>query len=248
MKEHAIAAAPEHGVSRASGAPREHRGSRERGGSREHGGPRDAEQRREQMLRAALEVIVERGYADTRISDVAERTGTSPALVIYYFKTRDQLLTEAIRYSEDAWYAEYLRRTERIPTAAGRLAELIANVCLPGTDAEPRSYWLMWLDLWALSPRSPGVAAIRRKSDERWRAAIRSIVLAGQEAGEFVQVDADDFTITLAAVLDGLAVQIGVDDADVPPQRAYELAMGFAAGQLRFDWKPAARRAGKRGR
>ena len=53
------------------------------GGSREVAGSRDAagEQRREQMLRAALEVIVDRGYADTRIADVAERTGTSPALV-----------------------------------------------------------------------------------------------------------------------------------------------------------------------
>ena len=68
------------------------------GGSREGASSRDAagEQRREQMLRAAQDVIVERGYADTRIADVAERTGTSPALVIYYFKTRDQLLTEAI--------------------------------------------------------------------------------------------------------------------------------------------------------
>ena len=83
-------------------------------------GSRDTGERREQMLRAALEVIVERGYADTRIADVAERTGTSPALVIYYFKTRDQLLTEAIRYSEDSWYAEHLRRMEEIPTAAWR--------------------------------------------------------------------------------------------------------------------------------
>src|SRR6201994_3084187 len=94
-------------------------------------GGRDAGERREQMLRAALEVIVERGYADTRIADVAERTGTSPALVIYYFKTRDQLLTEAIRYSEDTWYAEYLRRLETIPTAAGRLTELIGRTGCP---------------------------------------------------------------------------------------------------------------------
>ena len=65
-------------------------------------GAQVTEQRREQMLRAALEVIVARGYADTRIADVAEHAGTSPALVIYYFKTRDQLLTEALRYSEDA--------------------------------------------------------------------------------------------------------------------------------------------------
>jgi AcrR family transcriptional regulator len=210
------------------------------------GGSRDAagEQRREQMLRAALEVIIERGYAETRIADVAERTGTSPALVIYYFKTREQLLTEAIRYSDDAWYAEFLRRMEEIPTAAGRLTQLIAMNCL--TDPEPGSYWTLWLDLWAFSPRSPGVAAVRQKSDERWRDAIRSIVLAGQEAGEFAQVNADDFTITLAGLLDGLAVQIALEDPQVPPQRAYELTMRFAAGQLGFDWKPAPKR--KRGR
>ena len=34
-----------------------------------------ADQRREQMLRAALEVIDERGYPETRIADVAERAG-----------------------------------------------------------------------------------------------------------------------------------------------------------------------------
>jgi AcrR family transcriptional regulator len=212
------------------------------------GGSRDAGERREQMLRAALEVIIERGYAETRIADVAERTGTSPALVIYYFKTRDQLLTEAIRYSDDTWYAEYLRRMEEIPTAVGRLAQLIAMNCLPGTDPEPGAYWTLWLDLWAFSPRSPGVAAVRQKSDERWRDAIRSIVLAGQEAGEFASVDADDFTITLAGLLDGLAIQIALDDPQVPPQRAYEVAMRFAAGQLGFDWKPAPKQAHKRGK
>jgi AcrR family transcriptional regulator len=197
----------------------------------------DAEARREQMLRAALEVIVERGYADTRIADVAERTGTSPALVIYYFKTRDQLLTEAIRFSEDSWYAEGVRRMADIPAAAGRLTEIIAMTCLPETDPEPRSWWMLWLDLWALSPRSPGVAAVRRKFDERWREMIRSLVLTGQEAGEFAPVDADDFAITLSSLLDGLAVQIALDDADVPPPRAFELALGYAAGQLGFDAK-----------
>jgi AcrR family transcriptional regulator len=205
---------------------------------KEHAGavPTDAgEQRREQMLRAALDVIVERGYADTRIADVAERTGTSPALVIYYFKTRDQLLTEAIGYSEDSWYAEGVRRMADISTAAERLTEVIAMTCLPETDPEPRSWWLLWLDLWALSARNPGVATVRQKFDDRWRETIRSIVLAGQQAGEFAAVDADDFAITLSSLLDGLAVQIALEDAEVPPQRAFELAIRFAAGQLGFD-------------
>ena len=62
------------------------------------------DQRREQMLRAAAELIGERGFSETRIADVARRSGASPALVIYYFGTKDRLLTEALRYSEDAFY------------------------------------------------------------------------------------------------------------------------------------------------
>ncbi len=77
-----------------------------------------AEQRRAQMLAAALEVISERGFADTRIADVAERAGVSPALVIYYFKTKDQLLTEAIRHYDDSWYAVGQRRMAELSTAA----------------------------------------------------------------------------------------------------------------------------------
>ena len=47
--------------------------------NRPPGGEGMADQRREQMLQAALKVIVERGNAGTRIADVAERAGASPA-------------------------------------------------------------------------------------------------------------------------------------------------------------------------
>jgi AcrR family transcriptional regulator len=104
--------------------------------------------RREQMLRTALEIIVERGFAETRIADVADRTGVSPALVIYYFKTKDQLLTEAIRYSEDSLYAEGQRRMAAIPTAAGKLEEIIAMSCLAEADMAPAGSWLLWLRFW----------------------------------------------------------------------------------------------------
>ena len=51
----------------------------------------------------------------------------------------------------------------------------------------------------------------------------------------------------LSALLDGLAVQIALEDPAVPPQRTYDLAMRFAAGQLGFDWQPALDRVRKRG-
>jgi AcrR family transcriptional regulator len=200
--------------------------------------PGTADQRREQMLHAALEVISARGYADTRIADVAERAGVSPALVIYYFKTKDQLLTEAIRYYEDNWYADGQRRMAGLATAAARLEEFVAMSCLSEEDPEPDSSWQLWLDFWAQAARNPEVAGVRQKSDERWRQVISSLVQEGQEAGEFRDVDVASFAIYLSTLLDGLTIQIALEDPVVDSVRAFELSMAFVADQLGFAWTP----------
>ena len=46
------------------------------------------------------------GLCETRIADVAERAGLSPALVVYYFGSKEKLLTEALAYAEDLFYIE----------------------------------------------------------------------------------------------------------------------------------------------
>jgi hypothetical protein len=123
-----------------------------------------------------------------------------------------------------------------ITSAAGRLEDLVAMNFLVEIEGEPTSSWLLWLDLWAQSVRLPEVAGVRQKFDERWRETISSMVLAGQEAGEFGPVDAEDFAVTLSALLDGLAIQIALGDPSVSPDRAFELSMRFVSGELAFEW------------
>jgi AcrR family transcriptional regulator len=194
--------------------------------------------RRDQLLEAALAVIAERGFPETRIADVAARAGTSPALVIYYFKTRDQLLTEAIRLSEDRWYAEGTSRIAAIASAAGRLEELVAMSCLPEADCDDRVSWVIWLDLWAQSARHPEVAAVRQEFDDHWRRTIVELVEEGQRSGEFAEIDATDFSIAFSALLDGFAIQSALSDPVVDNERAFRLSMTYAASQLGFGWTP----------
>ncbi len=206
-----------------------------------HAGPGIADQRRGQMLQAALEVISERGFADTRIADIAERIGISPALVIYYFKTKEKLLTEAIRHYEDSWYADGQRRMDKLATAAERIEEFVAMNLLPDPEPEPESTWKLWLDFWAQAARNPDVANVREEFDERWREAVVSLVVAGQEAGEFADIDPHPFSIFLCALLDGLAIQIALEDPIVNPINAYELCMLYIADRLGFQWVPGDR-------
>ncbi len=194
--------------------------------------------RRTQILRAALEVIAERGYGETRIADVAERVGVSPALVMYYFKTKDRLLAEAIRHAEDLWYADGTRVMEAIPTASGRLEALVRITCLSDEEVGPSDSWALWIDLWCQALRRPAVAAVREEFDAHWRETIRAVVHDGQAAGEFEPMDADEVAVALSALLDGLSIQIALHDPAVTEERAFATAMRFASRLLGFAWEP----------
>jgi len=196
------------------------------------------EVRREQMIRAALEVIHERGFPDTRIADVAQRAGVSPALVIYYFGTKDSLLTDAMRFSEDAFYDLGARRMAALDTAQERLEAIVALTCLPSEETGIGDSWTLWLDLWAQAARHPAVARVREEFDEHWRETLRTIVAEGQASGEFGAIDADDFAVGFSALLDGLAIQIALEDPAVDGKRAFELSMRVAAAELGFEWSP----------
>src|SRR3990170_3895014 len=94
--------------------------------------PMVADVRRDQMLAAAAALIAERGFGDTRIADVAARVGASSALVVYYFGTKDKLLTEALRYSEQSFYTAADEMLATTSAMVKRLETLVAWTCLPG--------------------------------------------------------------------------------------------------------------------
>src|ERR1700710_958685 len=91
----------------------------------------NTEPRRIEMLRAAAELICERGFGETRIADVAKRAKVSSALVIYYFGTRDRLLVDALRYSEQNFYDTAEKMLAEVTSAHDRLSLLVRWTCVP---------------------------------------------------------------------------------------------------------------------
>ena len=208
-----------------------------------HPGGSDAtgDTRREEMLRAAIDVIGERGFADTRIADVAERAGSSPALVIYYFQTKDNLLTEAVRLAEDLWYDFGYRRMAAVSGAVERLEVIIDTSFQSAADVGFPDLGSLWVELWARSLRHPDVARVRQEFDARWRRVIADVVTQGQTSGEFAPIDPDEFATALSALIDGLAVQLALSDPAVDPPTALAIAMRYAADRLGVVWSPADR-------
>jgi hypothetical protein len=88
-----------------------------------------------------------------------------------------------------------------------------------------------------MSRHDPTLAAARARLDETWRAQIAAVVEEGIAAGEFARVVASDFAIQLAALLDGLAIEVMLRDPTVDATRMRKLANDFVemALQPTFD-------------
>jgi AcrR family transcriptional regulator len=82
--------------------------------------------RRRQILKAAVQVIAEKGLCDTGIKDVADQAGTSPALVIYYFGKKDVLLAEALSFADEQFYAQTADSVAELTSARDRLVEVVS--------------------------------------------------------------------------------------------------------------------------
>lgn len=63
-----------------------------------------SEERRAEIVRAALEVIAERGYRAASLASVAERVGLTQQGLLHYFPTKDALLV-AVLQERDQWDA-----------------------------------------------------------------------------------------------------------------------------------------------
>jgi AcrR family transcriptional regulator len=172
--------------------------------------PSNAHVRRPAILSAAAEVICERGIHNTRISDVAERAGTSAPGVLYWFPTKDELLAETLAFADDRFYDVLTVELEGLGSPSARLERLIE--LWPSPDDRET---VLWMELWTRALRDPALSETRERLDRRYRETIAEIVREGQETGEFVEGDADGLALALGALLDGFAIQLALGDPAV---------------------------------
>jgi AcrR family transcriptional regulator len=204
------------------------------------------ELRRKQILEAAGRVITERGICDARIADIAKTASTSTGLILYYFGTKDQLLADALTYAEGEFYLQVFNGITSLADPRDQLAYLIAASCpgVPEADklGELAEDWKLWLELWARALHDDVAARKRAALDRRWRATIADIVREGQRRGVFANVDPHDFAIEFAALMDGLALQVVLDDTEFDGERMRTMLLSQAMLRLEFslDEPPAA--------
>jgi AcrR family transcriptional regulator/ketosteroid isomerase-like protein len=167
------------------------------------------EERRAEILEVTCEVVIERGFAATRISDVAKRLGVSSSLIHYHFDSKEQLLAEAFAHYARKDLAEMLAEVEAAPTSIAQLERVIQNYVPEGSDDVE---WMLWIDGWGEALRNPMMKKISQELDEQSAELLERVITDGVAEGEFVCADPRAAAMRLTALVDGLAIQFAAHD------------------------------------
>jgi AcrR family transcriptional regulator len=168
---------------------------------------RRMERPREQVLTTALDMVAEHGLGKLTMASLAARLGTSGGHLLYYFKTRDGLLLETLRWSEAAYAEQRAPVVENASTTARERPDVaavvdFADVYLAIDEKDPR--WQLWLELWARAPYHPELAEAQREIDASWHVDLVSLLRAALPGRQ----DHEGTSERLRAMWDGLSVGI----------------------------------------
>lgn len=88
---------------------------------------KSAETRR-RLLDAAIECLIERGYANTTTSEIAERAGLSRGAQLYHFPKKEELITSAVEHLFELMFVDLKEKVSQLTNENDRRAMAIDQV------------------------------------------------------------------------------------------------------------------------
>ncbi|WP_030942943.1 TetR/AcrR family transcriptional regulator [Streptomyces sp. NRRL S-646] len=163
---------------------------------------------REQLLAAAMGMIAERGLEKLTMAALGREVGMSSGHLLYYFRSKDELLLEALEWSEGRLGAERGRLLARGGTARERL-DAYVDLYVPDGHRDP--HWTLWLEVWNRSQNADEDARDRQAAIEGvWHRDLVALLAEGVSRGEFRRVDPDRYAARLRALLDGFSIHVAI--------------------------------------
>ena len=161
------------------------------------------EERRQQILAAALAVFSQKGYHATSVSDVAALAGVSQGTIYWYFESKDELFQATILFAFMDFGEAALSGLEQCSTATEKLETLTRAMEEFGDVAQ--GLFMLFLGYWASSDRREESAQVWVDLLRQYKDVVVGIIEEGIGNGEFKPVDAEALVWALLAAYDGLA-------------------------------------------
>lgn len=189
------------------------------------------EVRKQQIRAAATRCFVRRGFAATRLLDIAREAGLSKGGVYFHYRAKEALFHDILAAQftalQDRWGADQVA-----DQPADKALHALVAAHLQTLEASPDEARFCNLML-AMASQNPEFRDKLTPILTTMRTRYGELVRRGAEAGVFSAVDPDTIAVGIIALVYGLAAQSASDEKATLPLRAEqgaELAVRLARG------------------
>ena len=163
--------------------------------------PDVSEERRTQILEAAMRVFARSGFQEARMDDIVAETGLSKGALYWYYKSKDEIILSIMNSMFDRELAglEALQTDDR--PAGERLLEFTQAAT---RDLKRYSKLLpLFYEFYALAFRNKTVRKALTRYLRQYFSMIEPIIQQGIDRDEFRAVDAREAAIAVGALFEG---------------------------------------------
>lgn len=163
--------------------------------------PDVSQERKKQIVEAALTVFSREGLHKARMDDIAEEAGLSKGALYWYFNSKDRIISSLLssifnrEFSKmEDWAAQDGSARIKLQNMTQMLVEDLLSV---------KPVMSVLYEFWAMSFRNKHVGKFIRESMHRYLDLIVPVVQGGIDNGEFRDLNARDVAMTFGSIIEG---------------------------------------------
>jgi AcrR family transcriptional regulator len=194
--------------------------------------PDVSEERKTQILEAALRVFIRQGIHQTRMDDIVEETGLSKGALYWYFSSKDEIIAAIVNSVFESELSGLVALKSAPGTVTQRLlayTERAAHELETQTHLRPVLY-----EFYALSTRNEAVRSAMQAQFGEYIKALSPLIEEGIQQGEFRTLNAADVAIAAAAIFEGVQAMRMYDPDVVQLSRHIPLGITLLLNGLRI--------------
>lgn len=157
------------------------------------------------LIRSAYRLFSERGVHRVPLQDIASHAGLSKGLVLYYFKTKENLVLATMRWVLDATSERISGAMAKADTPEGQVLAMI-DAIWSGAETN-RRFYLVYLDLAGHAARVHDFTQLSATFHGVMNSLYSRVIEQGIAEGAFEVREPDEGAVVLRAIIDGLFLQ-----------------------------------------
>ena len=160
------------------------------------------DRRKEQIMSAALSVVVAKGYDQSRMDDIVEKSQLSKGAIYWYYKSKEEVYLSLVDY----WFLQYssgvVDTLQQQESASDKLKALF-DFFLEQFDNNPTTFKLL-VEFWRLAGLNPDFNAKLQQIYSDFLEYIIEIIKVGVANGEFKNVEPRITALSILINIEGI--------------------------------------------